>query len=264
MRIVYFGNNTIGCKVLGWLKQQGEQIVGLVIHPPERGRHAKEILSFVDPKICQVFEGTLLRKSETQSALKALKPDIGISVGFGYILRKEILSLFPRGCINLHPSYLPFNKGAYPNVWSLVEETPAGVTLHYMDEGIDTGNIIAQRPVVSEVCDTGESLYRRLETESLHLFQESWVALRNTDHPWRALEQKGAGTLHRVSDVEKIDEIDLNRSYVAKDLINIIRARTFPPYPGAYFKHKGRKVFLQLQLLTESEVKRRDDSAKIH
>lgn len=252
MRIVYFGNNTIGWSVLRWLKEQGEEIVGLVVHPPKRSLHASEILSLVDPNACRIFDGSLLSDSEVQDALKALNPDIGISVGFGYVLRKEILSLFPRGCVNLHPAFLPYNRGAYPNVWSLVEGTPAGVTLHYMDEGVDTGDIIAQRRVPTELSDTGESLYLRLERESLGLFQESWGALRDPDRLVRAPQQKEAGSLHRVSDVKRIDEIALDRSYLAKDLINILRARTFPPHRGAYFIHEGRKIYLRLQLMEES------------
>lgn len=243
--------------------ERGENVVGLVVHPPERARQAKEILSLVDPRTCPVFDGSRLRDLDTAAALKALKPDIGISVSFGYILKKDILSLFPHGCINLHPGFLPFNKGAYPNVWSLVEGTPAGVTLHYVDEGVDTGDIIAQQHVPAQVCDTGESLYHRLEAESLRLFQESWGAIKNAERIRCSPQQKGAGTLHRVSDVEAIDEIDLNRSYSAEYLINLIRARTFPPYTGAYFKHGGRKIFLRLQLMEESDIRESENDASI-
>ncbi|MBL0059840.1 MAG: hypothetical protein IPP35_12245 [Elusimicrobia bacterium] len=263
MRIVYFGNNNIGWKVLRWLREQGEEIVGLVVHPSKRAIRANEMTALVDPRSCRVFDGSSLRDPEVQQALKALRPTLGVSVSFGYLLRKEILDLFPRGCVNLHPGFLPFNRGSYPNVWTLVEGTPAGVTLHYMDEGVDTGDIISQRPVAKEPWDTGGSLYHRLEAESLRLFQESWGPLKDVHKPSRAPQEKGKGTLHRMSDVEMIDEIHLEKNYLAKDLINILRARTFPPHPGAYFRQDGRKIYLRLQLLEELNLEGKGDNANV-
>ena len=70
-----------------------------------------------------------------------------ISYGYRFILRKEILDLFPNRAINMHISYLPYNRGADPNFWSFIEGTPKGVTIHYLDEGVDTGDIIVQKEV---------------------------------------------------------------------------------------------------------------------
>jgi methionyl-tRNA formyltransferase len=63
--------------------------------------------------------------------------------------------------------------------------------------------------------------------------------------------QEGAGTFHRVRDVDVLDEIFLERIYRAEDLLNIIRARTFPPHSGAYFRHNGRKVYVRVELCEE-------------
>ncbi len=264
MRIVFFGNNETAANVLRWLVERGDEIVGLVVHPRGRARNTAEILASIPPNACPVFEGPELKSPKTIAALKTLRPEMGISIGFGYILSKEILGLFPRGCVNLHAGFLPFNRGAYPNVWSLVEGTPAGVTLHFMDEGVDTGDIIARRRLAKRPCDTGESLYRRLEIEGFRLFRESWARLRKTNPPVRGVRQKGPGTVHRVADIEQIDGINLGQTYKAKDLLNLLRARTFPPYPGAYFRHKGRKIYLRLQLLEESELGGRATDGKVH
>jgi methionyl-tRNA formyltransferase len=67
-------------------------------------------------------------------------------------------------------------------------------------------------------------------------------------------QSSGTGTFHHSRDVETIDEIQLDRNYTARELINILRARTFPPHPGAYFLDGGRKVYLRLQLLYEDEL----------
>lgn len=250
MRILILGNNWVAWQVVRWLRDQSEQIVGLVVHPPNKRKYGNEIISSarVDPRY--VFDGSLLRQPEVLQKIKELQPDIGLSVYFGYILRSEFLNIFPMGVINLHPAYLPYNRGAYPNVWSIVEGTPAGVTLHYVDEGVDTGDIIAQRKLPIEPFDTGETLYRKLEHACLELFKDIWPLIRDGKAP-RIPQSKDQGTYHRVKDVERIDQTDLNRTYTARELIDIIRARTFPPHLGAYFIHNGRKIYLRLQLLPE-------------
>lgn len=248
MRLVVFCNNWVGWQILRFLIDEGETVVGVVIHSKERSRYRDEIL-----KECKrlrdvwIIEGTRLRDKETVTALQNLRPDVGVSAYFGYIIPPSILSIFPQGVINLHPGLLPYNRGAYPNVWSIVDETPAGVTLHYVDEGIDTGDILAQ--VEEEVLptDTGETLYHRLERAALSLFRKSWPQFKQSQ--LKPIPQSpDVGTYHRRVDVKTIDRIDLDKEYRAKDLINILRARTFPPHPGAYFEVGGKRVYIRVTL----------------
>ncbi len=253
MRILFLGNNWVGWQVIQWLQEQNEQIVGLVVHPPEKRKYGDEIIHSAQVGPEYIFNGSRLRRPEVLEAIRALRPDIGLSVLFDYILRPEFLSLFPSGVINLHPAYLPYNRGQYPNVWSIIEGTPAGVTLHYVDTGVDTGDIIAQQQVTVEPVDTGETLYRKLERACVDLFKETWLLIRSGREP-RISQDKLEGTYHRTQDVMQIDRIDLDRTYTARELIDVIRARTFPPYPGAYFIHQGRKVYLRLQLLYEEQL----------
>lgn len=253
MRIVLLANNWVGWKIAEYLRAEGEDIAALVLHPLGRRKFGEHIIRAAGVRAESIFDGSLLHRPDTLAAIQQLVPDIGISVMFGYILRPHFLDLFSRGVINLHPGLLPYNRGAYPNVWSIIEGTPAGVTIHYVDAGVDTGDIIAQRSVEVEPVDTGETLYHKLERASLELFMESWPLIRSGNAP-RVPQREEEGTFHRRKDVESIDEIVMDRPYKAKELINIIRARTFPPYPGAYFVHQGRKVYLRLQLLYEEEV----------
>jgi methionyl-tRNA formyltransferase len=253
MRILFLGNNWVGWQVLKWLKDQNEHIIGLVMHPPEKRRYGDEIVKIAQLSFEHIFDGSELRQYDTLNAIKALKPDIGLSVLFDYILKPRFLDMFPMGVINLHPAYLPYNRGAYPNVWSIIERTPAGVTMHYMDQRIDAGDIIARRPLPVEPTDTGETLYRKSEKACVDLFKEIWPILRSGAAP-RIPQSTEEGRYHRARDVENVDYIDLDRAYTARDLIDIIRARTFPPYPGAYFIHGGRRVYLRLQLLYENQI----------
>ena len=200
MRIVCLVNNWVGWQVVKWLKHRGDQIVGLAIHPLQKRKYGEEILASAGlPEEC-VLDGSQLRQTVVMDAIRKQRPDIGLSIFFDYILRPEFLNLFPAGVLNLHPSYLPYNRGQYPNVWSIVDCTPSGVTLHYLDEHIDTGDIIAQREVPVEPVDTGQSLYRKLEHASLEVFKETWPRILCGQIERRS--QGGlSGTYHRTKDV---------------------------------------------------------------
>ena len=206
---------------------------------------------------CVVLDGSRLKEPGVLEQVRRLEADIAVSVLFGYVLNTDFIGLFPQGCINLHPALLPYNRGAFPNVWSIVSKTPAGVTLHYIDPGIDTGDVIAQKEVPVLVTDTGASLYGRLEIEALELFKSNWPSVRSGTCA-RSPQSAGGGSSHRARDVEKIDEIDLQKTYRAEDLINVIRARTFAPYPGAYFVHAGKKIYLRLDLSEEGPSDKED------
>jgi methionyl-tRNA formyltransferase len=247
MRVLFLGNNWLGWQVLRWLKEQGEQIVGLAVHPDAKAKYRDELVAAAGLPPAAVLPAEALGEARAAAAIEALRPDIGVSVMLDYLVPAALLAKFPRGVINLHPSLLPYNRGQYPNVWSIVERTPAGASLHYMNDGVDAGDLIAQREVRVEPVDTGETLYRKLEQAGLALFQQAWPAVMAGRAP-RMPQRHETATTHRRRDVERIDEIDLERTYRAKDLIDILRARTFPPHTGAYFIDGGRKVYLRLQL----------------
>lgn len=252
MRVLYFGNNRVGLEVLRHLVASGDHLVGLVLHSEEKQKYGDELKEVSGLSSSHIFYGQQLTDSQVLGRIKALKPEIGLSVMFGYILREEILSFFRDGCVNLHPGYLPFNRGQYPNVWSIIDRTPAGATLHYMDKGIDTGDLIARQEVEKEPTDTGESLYRKLEVACVDLFRREWPQIRSRSNA-RIPQEAGSGSLHRTRDVERVDRIDLDRCYPARELIDVIRARTFPPYKGAYFEEGGRRVYVRVSLNYEED-----------
>jgi methionyl-tRNA formyltransferase len=247
MNIFFMGNNLLGLQVVTWLREQGEKVVGIALHREGKRRFGEEILAAADLPAERVFDGAALDDPEVGDRVAALEPDIGISVLFGHILTPAFLERFPRGCVNLHPAYLPWNRGAHPNVWSIIEGTPAGVTLHEIDAGIDTGPILARAEVPVEPTDTGETLYRKLEAAGLALFIGSWPALKAGTLPPQPVGE-GEGSFHNVRDLASLDPIDPDRTYTARELIDLIRARTFPPWPGAYFESEGRRVYLRLEL----------------
>jgi methionyl-tRNA formyltransferase len=245
MRILYLANNRVGWQVLQFLISRREDVVGLVVHPEERQKCTPEIIATSRLSPDRIYYGNEIAEESIQEEIRELKPDIGLSIYFGYLLSQKFLDIFPRGVINLHPAYLPYNRGVYPNVWSIIETNPAGVTLHYVDGGVDTGPVIAQEYVPVESTDTGRSLYRKLELSSVKLFKEIWPEVRAGKVSGRP-QNPNEGTFHTKGDIEDIDRIDLDKSYRGRDLINIIRARTFPPYEGAYFMDGHKKVYLRI------------------
>ena len=86
-------------------------------------------------------------KNKKISANDLKNIDLVISFNYRHILKKNILKKLKRPAINLHISYLPFNRGSHPNFWSFVENSPKGVTIHEIDEGLDTGPIIYQKKI---------------------------------------------------------------------------------------------------------------------
>lgn len=124
-----------------------------------------------------------------------------VSYGYQHILKAPVLDAFPRKAVNIHISLLPWNRGSDPNFWSWFDDTPKGVTIHRIDAGIDTGNILAQEEM--RWPDTARSLrstYDDLQSQAVRLFSVLWPMLRQDrvlDHA-----QTGAGSYHRDADIE--------------------------------------------------------------
>ncbi len=131
--------------------------------------------------------------------------DFLVSYGYRHIIRADVLKLLPEAAVNLHISYLPWNRGADPNLWSFIEETVKGVSIHYIDEGLDTGDIIAQQQIeFEEAEETLASSYAALHQCIQALFKQHWPAIRNKS--CERDKQQGAGSVHRVKDKRRLME----------------------------------------------------------
>ena len=135
--------------------------------------------------------------------IKEINPDFIISYNYKYIISKEIIDFVNGKAINLHISYLPFNKGSHPNIWSFLEDTPKGVTIHHIDEGIDTGDIIIRKEVfIDEDKETLKTSYEILHREIQALFKENWNKIKNSEINTIA---QGGGGLHYKSESIKFE-----------------------------------------------------------
>jgi len=126
--------------------------------------------------------------------------DLVVSFGYRHIIRKNVLATARRPPLNLHISYLPWNRGAHPLFWAAHDGTPIGVSIHEIDTGIDTGPIVYQKEVFIDLLEATfssghEALVEAVET----LFTNHLEALLGGDY--LATEQQGVGTIKRVSDL---------------------------------------------------------------
>lgn len=168
MRILFMGTPDFAVPSLRKLWESGHDICAVFTQPDKpknRGMklQATPVKEYALSKEIPVFQPVKLRDSETVSTIKALAPELIVVAAYGKILPTEVLNIPPKGCINVHSSLLPKYRGAAPINWAILNgETESGVTIMYMAEGLDTGDIIdAQRTAISQD-ENAQQLHDRL------------------------------------------------------------------------------------------------------
>lgn len=152
--------------------------------------------------------GTICRGVLAGMDVKVLVPtryheaDIWVSVHWDQIFGREQLATPKIGCVNLHNSFLPWNRGAHPCTWAIVDRTPAGATMHWMDEGIDTGDIIYQQRLEVTETETAHELYRRTIDTEVEVFRVGMELLIAGNY--RRIPQVKGGTLHYKKDFDRL------------------------------------------------------------
>lgn len=131
--------------------------------------------------------------------LAKIDPRLVVSYNYRHIIKPDVIDYMQGKIVNLHISLLPWNRGSSPNFWSFVDDTPKGVTIHRVTQGLDTGDIIAQREVFfDENKETFSSSYDRLQTEIVELFKENWQELYEGTYTLH--QQQGIGSYHTQRD----------------------------------------------------------------
>ena len=189
----------------------------------------------------------LLTEKEQLGLIKDLEPEIVISSGFEHKVPEDIIEVPERGIINLHPSYLPYNKGAHPYVWPIIEGTPAGVSIHKMNQHRDEGPILAKRKVNVRLEDTAKDLYERLEQEQAQLFKDTWTKIKNNE-----LEEENQdpsdGTLHYRKDFDEASRLDPTQTVQIGNFLDRLRGLTYPPHNTVYFERDGKRYYIEIDI----------------
>ncbi|MCX7049241.1 MAG: formyltransferase family protein [Candidatus Sumerlaeota bacterium] len=253
MRIILLAHGWGGWRVTQWLRARNEDIAALIVHPPDNRKYYDEILAAAAMPRELIREAPQLREKETLDFLRALEADIAITAFFGYILKPDFIAIPPKGCVNIHPSYLPYNRGWHSNVWPILDGSPAGGAIHYIDKGVDTGDVIARRKVDITPIDNGWTVHRKCARTAIELFKEAWPSIKDGTNP-RFPQEASEATAHNKQAMDALDCIDPEREYKARDLINLLRGRTYPPYTGANFMHEGRRVNIRIQTFYDEQL----------
>lgn len=173
--ILFLSNNDNTKPLSDWLKEQGERVYRI-------------------------------QNKITLQMVEQLKPSFLISFNYRHLISGEILKYMQGRAVNLHSSYLPYNRGSSPNFFSFLDDTPKGITIHLMSEGLDEGDILCRRELFfEEEKESFSSAYQILNEELQQLFRENWQEIK-----WGGLtpeKQETGGTYHRMKELEEIRRV---------------------------------------------------------
>lgn len=151
-------------------------------------------------------------------------------------------------CINIHPGYNPYNRGWYPQVFSILNGLPLGATIHEIDEELDHGKIIDREKVQLQANDTSLSAYKRVQKTEIKLLERNLVKI--LDGSYNTFTPEEEGNVNFKRDFEALREIKLDEQVTFKQAIDRLRALSHPPFKNAYFVDPatGKKVWLEITL----------------
>ena len=251
MRILFMGTPDFAEVSLEAIYNAGYEIIGVVTNPDkQKGRGMKMIATpvkeFAVSKNIPVYQPLKIRKNtEFIEEMKALKPDIICVVAYGKILPKEILDIPENGCINVHGSLLPKYRGAAPIQWAILNgDKTTGITTMYMDEGMDTGDMILKEEVEINENETTGELWNRLALIGGNLLVKTLDLIKENKAP--RIKQGDDFTIAPMLNKE-MSKIDWENK-TANEIKNLVRGLN--PIMGAYSFLDEKKIkFWKIQCL---------------
>ena len=234
-KLAYAANRSIGFKGLELLLAAGWLPEILILPGADRAEFANEMKGLV-PGV-EVIEGRAFRETGVD-VIASFGLDYILSVHFPYIIPPAILKIPAIGTLNLHPAYLPFNRGSNTPTWAIVEGNPYGATLHWVDEGLDTGAIALQKELDVRLDDTAHSLYQRVLKLELELLNEALPLLFSRTLP--RVSQAGRGSRHMKEELRAMQRLELTEFCQVGDVLKLLRALTTKDWDeAAYFEMDG-------------------------
>ncbi|MCR4778287.1 MAG: methionyl-tRNA formyltransferase [Lachnospiraceae bacterium] len=243
MKIVFMGTPDFAVPTLDAIIKAGHEVLAVVTQPDKpKGRSGELSMSPVKEYALkegiEVLQPARLRKDEEfLSYFESLKADVCVVVAFGQILPKRVLDAYKYGCINVHGSLLPAYRGAAPIQWAVINgEEKSGVTIMQLDEGIDTGDIIAKKEIVLDAKETGGSLFDKLATLGGQMIVD---VLKSLEDGSVTRTPQGEATTEYAKMLDKnMGNIDFSQD--AKKIECLIRGLN--PWPSAYSYINGKTL----------------------
>lgn len=244
MKVLFMGTPDFAVPTLDQLIKSRHEVIGVVTQPDkQKGRGQTVSFSPVKELALQhqlpVYQPLKVKEPEFMDKIRSLEPEVIVVAAFGQILPKAFLDIPPYGCINVHGSLLPKYRGAAPIQYSIIDgEEETGITIMYMDVGIDTGDMILQKSLPIAPKETGGSLFDKMAVLGADLLLE-------------ALDKIEAGTAVRIpQDNEnatyvKILDKDMGRLDFTQSAVRLERLiRGLNPWPSAYTMLDGKTLKL--------------------
>ncbi len=214
-----------------------------VVTQPDKPKGRGQALSVSPVKALALERGVAvlqppkLRTPPFSEELRKLTPDVCVVTAYGKILPKDVLEVPPLGCVNVHASLLPRFRGAAPIQWAIAHgDTETGVALMRMDEGLDTGPVIAMKRLPIAPDDTSAQLHEKLSRLGGEILRESLPAyLRGELKP---VPQPSEGMVLAPMIQKEDGQLDFTKAAVELER----RARAFTPWPGAFTGLNGARL----------------------
>jgi methionyl-tRNA formyltransferase len=246
MRLIFMGYHNIGYVCLKVLlegcRQWGDEVVAVVTHAddPRENIWFASVRDLALSHYLPLYQPQDPNDPAFVAAMAKLQPDLLFSCYYRHMLKKPLLTLPRLGAINLHGSLLPRYRGRVPVNWVLVHgETETGVTLHYMEEKADRGDILGQKQVPIAPDDTALTLFAKMTVASEELLREVYLLLRQGQAPRWPQDHSRASYFGGRRPEDGL----IHWRKTALEVYNLVRAVTHP-YPGALTTLGERKLFV--------------------
>ena len=250
-RYVFAGDRNIAVSVLQFLLAQDAQPLALIVPDAGTGTHGTDLIDmcpFLGPD--QILFGNNFCEPQGQALLQALNLDYVISIHFASIFPTSVLEIPRLGVLNLHPAYLPYTRGWHTPSWAILDQSKYGATLHFMDSGINTGDIIHQKEIQVFDGDTANAIYSRVKSTELEVFQEAWPDLVDGTFT-RTPQPTENGIVHKRKDLfcKEVQYLDLDEVVETGELLRRLRGLTTNCIEeAAYFEINGRRYRVQIEI----------------
>jgi methionyl-tRNA formyltransferase len=262
-RVAFAGDRDVAVAVLDRLRADDVAPVALLLPSRARASHDAELEALCPdlPPEAVVRGPDAVRAPATADRLRTLDLDFLLSVHYPYLLPEALLALPRCAALNLHPAYLPYNRGWHTPSWALLDDTPIGATLHVMTPDVDAGPIVRRERLAVRPEDTAHRLYQRLRALEVAIFDAAWPALRAGE---ASLTTPSAdGTLHAKDDLHTpaVQHIDPSAQVRAGALLRRLRALTTNRLDeAAYVEQDGTRYRIQVSITPEPDPPAAPDS----
>lgn len=228
-RVVVVGKNRAAVAALGAIRAAGDEVACVVVDPGDTGEDGWQpsLRRAAAASGERIEAPSSLNDPAFVETLRALEPDLLVSVQAAQIMRRAVLETPRLGAVNLHFGPLPRYRGVAPIAWAIINgEAETAVTLHLMDPGIDSGPVLASAPVAIGRDETARSLYDRCTQAAVDLFSAEWARIRAGGLDGRP--QEGVGLYYNRHAID-FSQRAIGWHRDASDVANWIRAFIFPP-----------------------------------